>query len=278
MRMKSEPNSDYTKTWSPSGEIEYAKLADGTRLRYLKSGAGPALILLHTARTQLDQFQLVIPKILQAFTVYAIDMPGMGWSDITPGRELEGCQNLGSARNPSFETLQAIPTHLSSPTIRRYPQCGFSWASRKISVRSDASTGGRPGFLCGYVQRRATSWRCQRSSVSGLTGKPVQDGRGSERLSAASSARSARVSVGRACRRRTASSWRRTRISNSFERRGRASNHTSANRFRTTRYTNDQSKQPSPDHDKSGEPNGPDAATSRGRVCEPYALRKRRWV
>jgi pimeloyl-ACP methyl ester carboxylesterase len=27
----------------------------------------------------------VIPKILQAFTVYAIDMPGMGWSDITPG-------------------------------------------------------------------------------------------------------------------------------------------------------------------------------------------------
>jgi pimeloyl-ACP methyl ester carboxylesterase len=27
----------------------------------------------------------VIPKILHAFTVYAIDMPGMGWSDITPG-------------------------------------------------------------------------------------------------------------------------------------------------------------------------------------------------
>ena len=27
----------------------------------------------------------MIPKILQAFTVYALDMPGMGWSDITPG-------------------------------------------------------------------------------------------------------------------------------------------------------------------------------------------------
>jgi pimeloyl-ACP methyl ester carboxylesterase len=40
--------------------------------------------LLHTVRTQLDQFQFVIPKILHAFTVYAIDMPGMGWSDITP--------------------------------------------------------------------------------------------------------------------------------------------------------------------------------------------------
>jgi pimeloyl-ACP methyl ester carboxylesterase len=84
MRTASEPNSDYTRTWLPSGEIEYAKLADGSRLRYLKAGSGPALILLHTVRTQLDQFQLVIPKILRAFTVYAIDMPGMGWSDITP--------------------------------------------------------------------------------------------------------------------------------------------------------------------------------------------------
>jgi pimeloyl-ACP methyl ester carboxylesterase len=86
MRMESRPDSDYTRTWSPSGEIEYAKLADGTRLRYLKAGSGPTpLILLHTVRTQLDHFQFVIPKILHAFTVYAIDMPGMGWSDITPG-------------------------------------------------------------------------------------------------------------------------------------------------------------------------------------------------
>ena len=86
MRMGSGPDSAYTRTWSPSGEIEYAKLADGTRLRYLKEGSGPTvLIVLHTVRTQLDHFQLVIPRISHAFTVYAIDMPGMGWSDITPG-------------------------------------------------------------------------------------------------------------------------------------------------------------------------------------------------
>ena len=55
-------------------------------MRYLKTGSGPAaLTLLHTVRTQLDHFQLVIPQILNAFTVYAIDLPGMGWSDITPG-------------------------------------------------------------------------------------------------------------------------------------------------------------------------------------------------
>ena len=85
--MGTEPrrNTPYTRTWSPSGEIEYATLAGGTRLRYLKTGSGPTLILLHTVRTQLDHFQFVIPKIMHAFTVYAIDLPGMGWSDITPG-------------------------------------------------------------------------------------------------------------------------------------------------------------------------------------------------
>jgi pimeloyl-ACP methyl ester carboxylesterase len=86
MGRQSQSGSDYTRTWSPSGEIDYATLADGSRLRYLKAGSGPTpLILLHTVRTQLDHFQLVIPRLLHAFTVYAIDMPGMGWSDIVPG-------------------------------------------------------------------------------------------------------------------------------------------------------------------------------------------------
>jgi pimeloyl-ACP methyl ester carboxylesterase len=85
MATKSLPDSDYTRTWAPSGDIEFATLADGTRLRSLRTGSGrSALILLHTVRTQLDHFQLVIPKIRDTFTVYAIDFPGMGWSDITP--------------------------------------------------------------------------------------------------------------------------------------------------------------------------------------------------
>src|SRR2546426_4949788 len=102
MRRESRPNSDYTRTWSPSGEIEYAKLGDGPRLRYLKAGSGPtALILLHTVRTQLDHFQLVIPKIAHAFTIYAIDMPGMGWSDITPGASYTSRRSAARSSNSS---------------------------------------------------------------------------------------------------------------------------------------------------------------------------------
>src|SRR5438046_1833967 len=119
------------------------------------------------------------------------------------------------------------------------------------------------------------SWRCQRSNVSGLNENAAQAARGNERLSAASSARSARVSLGLDhCRRRIASSWRRTRISNSFERRGRPSSHTSANTFRTTRYTNDQSKQPSVEHGKRDEPSEPAAPESDGREYEPSVRRR----
>jgi hypothetical protein len=103
-------------------------------------------------------------------------------------------------RDADAETLELADERL-------YPQCGFSRASRTISSRSERSSGGRPAFLWVYVQRRATSWRCQRSSVSGLTARFVQAARGTRRLSAANSARSARVSLARpACRRSTASS------------------------------------------------------------------------
>jgi pimeloyl-ACP methyl ester carboxylesterase len=44
---------------------------------------------MHTVRTQLDHFQLVIPQLTDAFTVYAVDFPGMGWSDIVPGASYE---------------------------------------------------------------------------------------------------------------------------------------------------------------------------------------------
>src|SRR6266542_3524076 len=61
-----------------------------------------------------------------------------------------------------------IPSPTSSPWMRRYPQPGFSRANCSTSSRSSAAVGGRPGRR-GYVQRRATSSRCPRRSVAGVT-------------------------------------------------------------------------------------------------------------
>jgi pimeloyl-ACP methyl ester carboxylesterase len=64
-------------------------LSGGARVRYLRVGSGPPMVLMHTVRTQLDHFQFVIPRVSDAFTLYALDFPGMGWSDIVPGASYE---------------------------------------------------------------------------------------------------------------------------------------------------------------------------------------------
>jgi len=80
------PDTAYTTTWSNGrGEVRFFTRPDGSRLRYYTAGTGRPLVLLHTVRTQLDYFQRVIPRLWDHYTVYALDLPGMGWSDIVPG-------------------------------------------------------------------------------------------------------------------------------------------------------------------------------------------------
>ncbi|MDE1162342.1 MAG: alpha/beta hydrolase [Acidobacteriaceae bacterium] len=85
---------EYTQRWLPGVPVEYVALGvGGPKVRYIRVGQGPALVLMHTVRTQLDIFQRVIPKLAQHFTVYAFDYPGFGWSEIVPG---------GDYREPAF--------------------------------------------------------------------------------------------------------------------------------------------------------------------------------
>lgn len=57
-------------------------LSDTVNLRYQKSGNGPPLVLLHTIRTQLEYFRSLVPFLAEKFTVYAVDMPGHGFSSV----------------------------------------------------------------------------------------------------------------------------------------------------------------------------------------------------
>ncbi|MFF7160011.1 alpha/beta fold hydrolase [Streptomyces sp. NPDC008086] len=90
MELNEFPDATYTRTWSNDrGEVRYFTRADGSRLRYYTVGTGPALVLMHTVRGQLDYFQRVIPQVWDHYTVYALDLPGMGWSDIAFGAQYE---------------------------------------------------------------------------------------------------------------------------------------------------------------------------------------------
>jgi len=79
------PRAPKTLRWAPHIPIEYVDVGR-CRLRYIKAGQGPNLVLLHAIRTQLDLFEKVVPELAKHFTVYALDYPGHGYSDIPKTR------------------------------------------------------------------------------------------------------------------------------------------------------------------------------------------------
>jgi pimeloyl-ACP methyl ester carboxylesterase len=79
--MRPVPKRPDRLAWAADIPIQYLDIG-GVKLRYIKSGAGPNLVLLHTLRTQLDIFHKVILGLAKHYTVYAYDYPGHGWSDI----------------------------------------------------------------------------------------------------------------------------------------------------------------------------------------------------
>jgi len=66
----------------------------------------------------------------------------------------------------------------SSAVWKRLKSPISATSASAVSVSTPRRQRSRPGFFCGYVQPRATSWRCHASNVSGFTGKLVHAGRG----------------------------------------------------------------------------------------------------
>lgn len=83
--LRPAPKAPNKLRWAPNIPIDSVEV-DGNRLRYIKTGKGPTLVLLHTLRTQLDLFEKLVPELAKHFTVYALDYPGHGYSDIPKTR------------------------------------------------------------------------------------------------------------------------------------------------------------------------------------------------
>jgi pimeloyl-ACP methyl ester carboxylesterase len=57
---------------------------DGYRMRYLRGGSGPPLLLLHGLLGYSFSWRFAMPVLAEKATVYAVDMPGVGFSDRPP--------------------------------------------------------------------------------------------------------------------------------------------------------------------------------------------------
>jgi pimeloyl-ACP methyl ester carboxylesterase len=66
---------------TPAPVAECWAMVDGMRTRYLRCGSGPALVLLHGLLGYSFSWRFTIPALAQQATVYALDMPGAGFSD-----------------------------------------------------------------------------------------------------------------------------------------------------------------------------------------------------
>ncbi|MFW5450531.1 MAG: alpha/beta fold hydrolase [Methylophagaceae bacterium] len=78
---RKSPHTPSKLYWDTNIPIQYIHLGE-IQIRYIKIGQGPNLVLLHTLRTQLDLFEKIIPKLSKHFTIYALDLPGHGFSSI----------------------------------------------------------------------------------------------------------------------------------------------------------------------------------------------------
>jgi pimeloyl-ACP methyl ester carboxylesterase len=84
---------------------------DGARMRYLRAGSGPALVLLHGLMGYSFSWRYAMPALAPYCTVYALDTLGAGFSDrpqidhsmrATALRVLQFAENLGLS---SFDLL-----------------------------------------------------------------------------------------------------------------------------------------------------------------------------
>lgn len=107
---------------------------DGGRMRYLRSGYGPPLLLLHGLLGYSFSWRYAIPVLAQQSTVHAVDMLGVGFSDRPPGMDcslrasaerllsfldsvgVESCDLMGTSHGGAVSMMAAA---LSRDRIRR---------------------------------------------------------------------------------------------------------------------------------------------------------------
>ena len=83
---------------------------DGARMRYLRAGSGPALILLHGLLGYSFSWRYTMPALVPYAKVYAPDMLGAGFSDRPAGSPIRSVEPQGVCfvSSSGWEFLRSI--------------------------------------------------------------------------------------------------------------------------------------------------------------------------
>jgi len=69
---------------------------DGLRIRFLRAGSGPALVLVHGLLGYSFSWRHIVSALARHSSVYALDMPGAGYSQCSP--EMDCCMRACAGR------------------------------------------------------------------------------------------------------------------------------------------------------------------------------------
>jgi pimeloyl-ACP methyl ester carboxylesterase len=83
----SDPGSKGSSSILADGVSECWAEIDGARIRYLRAGSGPPLVLLHGLLGYSFSWRFTLPALSRHATVYAPDMLGAGFSDRPSGSD-----------------------------------------------------------------------------------------------------------------------------------------------------------------------------------------------
>lgn len=81
--IRSEPGIGPVGGWMAEAGVDPAFVdVDGVRVRYVRKGAGPTVVLIHGFASSLYTWKDVLPALAARHDVVALDLPGFGGSDI----------------------------------------------------------------------------------------------------------------------------------------------------------------------------------------------------
>src|SRR5215469_17557226 len=72
------------KVATVEGVEDCSAVINGVRWRYLHAGSGPALLMVHGFMGYSFSWRFVIKGLAQHYSVYAVDLPGTGFSERNP--------------------------------------------------------------------------------------------------------------------------------------------------------------------------------------------------
>jgi 4,5:9,10-diseco-3-hydroxy-5,9,17-trioxoandrosta-1(10),2-diene-4-oate hydrolase len=101
---RSAKNVKPARTRTEAGIAEADITVGGHRIHYLRAGAGEPVVLVHGLLAHSFSWRFTVPALAPHFTVYAPDVPGIGFSDRVPGLD---CSMRASARR-MIDLLNAL--------------------------------------------------------------------------------------------------------------------------------------------------------------------------